>query len=56
MEYAYAMDNSELAWLFGQNISLGCCPVFVAISAPDEFIVTYKPLVCSDVIEFDMLV
>ena len=32
-----------LAWSFRQNMILGCCPVFEAISARDEFIVPSRP-------------
>ena len=33
------IKQAILAWSFRQNIILGCCPVFEAISASDEFIV-----------------
>ena len=33
------IKQAILAWSFRQNIILGCYPVFVAISARDEFIV-----------------
>ena len=33
------IKQAILVWSFRQNIFLGCCPVFVAISARDEFIV-----------------
>ena len=37
------IKQAILAWLFRQNIFLGCFPVFPAISAPDEFIVPPRP-------------
>ena len=33
------IKQAILVWSFRQNIFLGCCPVFLAISAGDEFIV-----------------
>ena len=35
------IKQAILVWSFRQNIFLGCCPVFEAISAPDEFIVLH---------------
>ena len=36
------IKQAILAWSFRQNIILGCFPVFVAISARDEFIVALQ--------------
>ena len=35
------IKQAILVWSFRQNIFLGCCPVFVAFSATDEFIVCH---------------
>ena len=40
------IKQAILVWSFRQNIFLGCCPVFEAISAPDEFIVQLTLYVC----------